>query len=106
MVNVAFKIPLKEIEAYCERWQIIEFALFGSVLREDFTAESDIDVLVTFAEDMRYTLFDLVEMEKELEAILGREVDLVDRLAVEESANYIRRREVLRTAKVIYGAKR
>lgn len=99
-----FKIPQDEVEAFCERWQIVEFALFGSVLRDDFNEESDIDILATFAEDVRYTLFDLVEMEEELETIFGREVDLLTRKGVEESPNYIRRKEILGTAEVIYEA--
>jgi len=99
-------LPLDAISDYCERWQIVEFALFVSVLRDDFSADSDIDVLVTFAEDFRYTLFTLEQMETELEAILGHVVDLIDRRAVEESPNYIRRNEILGTAQVIYGTQR
>jgi hypothetical protein len=90
----AFKIPQDEIEAFCERRRIVEFALFGSVLRDDFNEESDIDVLVTFADDVRYTLFDLVRMGDELEEIFGRKVDLLDRRAVEKSPNYLRRKEI------------
>ncbi len=101
-MNPQITLPLTEIRTYCERWHISEFAVFGSVLRSDFTAKSDIDVLVTFAEDVRYTLFDLVHMADELEAILGRPVDLLDRKAVETSANYIRREEILGTAEIIY----
>jgi uncharacterized protein len=97
-------LPMDAIRAYCQKWNIREFAVFGSVLREDFSDASDIDVLVTFAEGVRYTLFDLARMGDELEAILGRGVDLIDRRALETSPNYIRRREILRTARVIYAA--
>ena len=79
-------------------------SLFGSVLREDFGSESDIDVLVTFAPDAHWGLFDLVKMEHELEAILGREVDLVERSAIEHSENYIRRKSILQNQEVIYAA--
>lgn len=99
-----FKIPQNEIEAFCEHWRIVEFALFGSVLRDDFNEDSDVDVLVTFDDDVRYTLFDLVGMGDELEEIFGRKVDFLDRRAVEKSPNYLRRKEILGTAKVIYGA--
>lgn len=97
-------LPMDAIRAYCQKWRICEFAVFGSVLRDDFNDESDIDVLVTFADDTRYTLFDLAHMGDELEAILGREVDLIDRRAIETSPNYIRRREILSTFEVIYAA--
>lgn len=95
-------LPMDAIQAYCQKWGIREFALFGSVLREDFADESDIDVLVTFGEDVRYTLFDLVRMGDELEAIFGRKVDILTRKGVEESPNYIRRKSILRSAQVIY----
>lgn len=103
-VSSRIPLPMDAIRAFCYKWNIREFALFGSVLREDFSAESDIDVLVTFADGVRYTLFDLVRMGNDLEAILGRKVDLIDRRAVEKSPNYIRRREILNTSEVIYAA--
>jgi len=95
-------LPMEAIRGYCQKWGISEFALFGSVLREDFRAESDIDVLVQFHAGVRRTLFDLVTMADELEAILGRKVDLLTRKGVEESPNYIRRKSILGTAQVIY----
>ena len=96
--------PYKQIEAYCRRWKITELAVFGSVLREDFRTNSDVDVLVTFAKDAHWTLFDLVTMQDELEAILGREVDLMTRKGVEQSHNPIRREAILRSARPIYQA--
>jgi len=81
-----------------------EFSLFGSVLREDFRADSDVDVLVSFAPDTHWTLFDLVHMEDELQEIFGRRVDLVIRESVERSENPIRRRSILSTAQRIYAA--
>lgn len=89
---------------FCRRWRIVEFALFGSVLRDDFGPDSDVDVLVTFAPDAGLTLFDMVHMQDELTQILGREVDLVSRRGIESSANYIRKRAILDSAEVIYAA--
>ena len=91
------RIPIdrEKIAEFCRRWKITEFALFGSVLRDDFRPDSDVDVLVTFAPDARYSLFDLVHMQDELKQIFGREVDLVERKAVERSENYIRRKYIL-----------
>ncbi len=103
-VQANIAIPLDQIAAFCQRWGVVEFALFGSVLREDFGPESDIDVLVLFREGVRYTLFDLVAMTDELEEIFGRKVDIVDRRAVENSPNYIRRRHILDSAEVVYAA--
>ena len=84
-------IPSDGIAAFCERWQVTELALFGSVLRDDFRPESDIDVLVAFREEARHSLFDMVHMEEELKALFGREVDLVSRRGIERSRNHLRR---------------
>ena len=97
-------LPMDAIRAYCERWKITEFAVFGSVLRDDFRPDSDIDVLVTFAPDAHWSLFDFIEAEEELQEILGRDVDLVSRRAIERSLNYLRRKEILSTTQVIYAA--
>ena len=97
-------LPMEALHAYCEKWGIREFALFGSVLRSDFHEGSDIDVLVTFYENTHPSLFTLVTMVDELEALFNRKVDIVTRQSVETSKNYIRRKEVLGTAEVIYGA--
>lgn len=94
-------LPLGPIEAYCQKWRIAELALFGSVLREDFSAESDIDVLVTFDLDARWSLFDLVDMRDELETLLGRSVDLVTRGGLR---NPFRRHEILTSRQVVYAA--
>ena len=97
-------IPAVGIAAFCERWQVTELALFGSVLRDDFGPESDIDVLVSFEDSARHTLFDMVRMEEELKALFGREVDLAERAGVETSRNYIRRKAILQSAETIYAA--
>ena len=97
-------LPEKEISDFCQRWRIREFAFFGSVLRDDFDAESDLDILVAFAPDADWSLLDHVRMEQELEALLGRKVDLLSRRSVERSRNWLRRREILETAEVIYAS--
>lgn len=102
--TISIPLPMEAIRAFCQRWDVRELALFGSVLRRDFRPDSDIDVLVTFAPGGSPTLFELVEMADELEAILGRKVDLVTRGSVTSSPNYLLRREVLETAQVIYAA--
>ena len=97
-------IPGEAVTAFCQRWNITELALSGSVLRPDFKPGSDIDVLVSFSESARYSLFDLIHMEEELKKIFGRAVDLVDRRAIERSRNYIRRQEILSSAERVYAA--
>jgi hypothetical protein len=97
-------LPRAEIEAFCRRWKITELALFGSALRDDFGPESDLDLLVTFADDARWTLFHLGRMQRELQDLLGRPVDLLTRRGVEAARNPIRRRAILQSAQVIYAA--
>lgn len=96
------KIPLEKIKAFCIRWQIREFAIFGSVLREDFNTNSDIDVIVQFNSNAHPTFTTLEDMEAELATIFNREVDLVTRDGIENSRNYLRRQEILNSARVIY----
>ena len=98
------KLSLNKITAFCQHWQITEFALFGSVLRDDFRSDSDIDVLVTFSPEAHHTLFDLVHMENELKEIFQRDVDLVSRRGIERSLNYLRRNEIFSSAQTIYAA--
>ncbi len=102
--SIQIALPMDQIVAYCRRWKIKELALFGSVLTDRFRPDSDVDVLVTFAPDSGWTLFDFVRAETDLSAILGRSVDLVERSAVENSYNYLISRSILRSAQVIYVA--
>ena len=104
MISAKIPIPEKKIKGFCKRWKVTEFALFGSVLRPDFRPDSDVDILVSFAPDAHWTLFDLVTMQDELEEIFGREVDLVEREAIEQSPNYFRRKSILKNPEVIYAA--
>ncbi len=97
-------VPLSEIEAFCDRWQLAELSLFGSVLRDDFGPESDIDVLVRFRSERTPGLFGMAEMQRELADLCARRVDLMSRAAIEGSRNYIRRKAILETAWVIYAA--
>jgi predicted nucleotidyltransferase len=94
-------LPLDHIESFCRKWSIDELALFGSVLREDFSAESDVDVLVTFSRDARLSLLDFVAMKEELQEILHRPVDLVSKGGLR---NPFRRHEILNTRQIVYAA--
>lgn len=97
-------LPIDAIKELCDRWQIIEFAVFGSVLRDDFKPTSDIDVLVTFAPNARKGLLTLARIKHELEDLLGREVDIVTKQSVEQSMNASRKQNILKSAEVLYVA--
>jgi predicted nucleotidyltransferase len=92
------------VAAFCRRWAVTELSLFGSVLGDDFGPGSDVDVLATFAPDAQRSLFDYAAMRDELAVIVGRRVDLVNREAVEKSANQMRRRSILESAEPVYAA--
>ena len=101
MSKISVPIPRKKISEFCQRWKVVEFSLFGSILRVDFHPGSDVDVLVTFAPDAQVSLFDMVKMPIELKAIFERDVDLVEKASLR---NPYRRREILQTAERIYAS--
>lgn len=96
------KVPRRRIVEFCRKWKIVEFSFFGSVLRDDFRPESDIDVLVKFVPNFPWGLFDLVKMQDELSNMLKRPVDLVNKKAVNNSTNWIRKESILDSAMVYY----
>ena len=95
-------LPIDQINKLCQQWQIIELSLFGSILRDDFPGDSDIDILVAFAPTANWGLLDRAQMQEELEAVLSRRVDLISKRAIDRSSNWIRRKEILSTAQTIY----
>jgi len=101
MVLSSIRMPQDEVEAFCRKWKVRELSLFGSVLREDFRPDSDVDVLVEFEPDHGWSLYDLLDMEEELNGLVGRRVDLVTKGGLR---NPIRRQEILRTRQVVYAA--
>ena len=92
---------MDRIETFCRHWKIREFSLFGSVLRENFGAESDVDVLVSFESQAEWDLFHLAEMRDELMVLFRCDVDLVEK---EGLRNLFCRRATLDTREVIYHA--
>ncbi len=95
-------LPGESLTKLCQHWQIVELSLFGSILREDFNADSDIDVLVKFSEEAKITFFDLDVIEQKLSQLFHRPVDVVTKQAIEKSHNPIRRKNILDSSKVIY----
>ena len=100
-MHAQIQLDQRWIAAFCQKWQIVEFALFGSVLREDFGPDSDIDVLVTFADEARWSLLDVVTMRDELAEQFGRAVDIVEKSAIR---NPYRRRHILSSYEVVHAA--
>ena len=99
MPDIAIDIDKEKLRAFCRKWKITEFALFGSVVRpEEFREDSDVDVLVRFADEAKWGLGEWIDMRDELIALFGREVDLLTRSGVEDMRNYLRREAILETA--------
>lgn len=102
MVAPRIDILEAKIADFCRRWKIAELSLFGSVLREDFGAESDVDVLVTFERGAPWSNWDWPAMQDELSAMFGgRAVDLIETAAVR---NPYRRERILGGRRVLYAA--
>ncbi|MBX3081550.1 MAG: nucleotidyltransferase family protein [Anaerolineae bacterium] len=96
MLSIA--ISQADLAAFCKRHHIHKLAVFGSVLREDFRSDSDIDVLAEFEPNQLVSLFDLGAAQQELSELLGREADL-------KTSGFLSpyfRQQVLDTAQVIY----
>lgn len=104
-MKIAIQLPMERITEFCQKWQVIELSLFGSVLREDFRPDSDIDVLVQFHPDAHPTFSTLDDMETELKTLFDRDVDLVTRKGIESSRNHLRRHHILSSAQVIYATR-
>jgi predicted nucleotidyltransferase len=98
-INGNLEAPDEVISGFCQRWRITEFAFFGSVLRDDFHPDSDIDVLVTFEPGALWSLFDIVAMQEELAGIFGRNVGVIEKRSLR---NPFRRRSILKSALTVY----
>jgi len=95
ITNPNLAVPEKAIRIFCRKWKIGSFRFYGSIMRDDFRPDSDIDVLVEYRPNAHHTIHDLFEMRRELEHLFGRRVDLADRRSVNASPNYIRRKGIL-----------
>jgi predicted nucleotidyltransferase len=98
--EIRLHIPSEGLESVCRRYKVRELALFGSMLRPDQLPESDVDLLVSFQPGARVTFTTLARMQRELEAVLGRKVDLVPK----DGLKPVIRDHVLATARVLYAA--
>ena len=94
-------VPQQQLADFCRRWKVTELSFFGSVMRDDFRPDSDVDVLVTFDPNADWSLFDLVTMQDELANVLDRKVDLLEEAALK---NPYRRSTILQSKHVLYAA--
>ena len=101
MSKVHIEIPMEKIETFCRKWQVKEFSMFGSVWRDDFRPDSDVDVLLVLEEEAPWSLYDWVDMIDELKEMFRRDVDLVEKSAIR---NPFRRHNILKNHEVIYAA--
>ena len=99
MGKARMDIQRDKIETFCRKWKVREFSLFGSVLTEDFRADSDVDVLVVYEEDAEWDLWDHLHAEEELKQLFGRKVDLVQKSAVK---NPFRRHHILNNREIVF----
>lgn len=98
MGRARIDMPKEKLAVFCKKWHVRKLSLFGSVLRDDFRPESDVDMLVVFEEGHVPGLITLSGMELELGDLLGRKVDL---RTPEDLSGYFRE-EVVRTAEEQY----
>ena len=103
MSKIHMDIDRSSIANFCKRWNIRRMTLFGSVLRDDFRPDSDVDVLVAFNSNLEWSLFDMVDMKSELEKIFRRDVDIVEDGTIR---NPIKRRCIYENLEVVYESKR
>lgn len=101
-IQTRLGLSSQDVATFCQQWDIAKMALFGSILRDDFRADSDIDLLITFAPDARQGLLTLAKIKHELESRLQRPIDLVPEASIQMSDNWIRQRDILSTAQTIY----
>ncbi|MCZ8050066.1 MAG: nucleotidyltransferase family protein [Microcystis aeruginosa K13-05] len=95
---------MEQIKGFCQKWQVTELALFGSVLREDFRSDSDIDILITFSPTAKRGLTETLQMRDELQAIFDRKVDLIVKASLKRSDNWLRCNNILESAQIIYAS--
>src|SRR5437764_9393447 len=79
MPHMAIALPEPAVRDICRRYSVKELAIFGSALRDDFRPDSDVDLLIEFQPDAGASLLDLFRMQRELEELTQRRVDLVSK---------------------------
>ena len=104
MIKHGIELDSQAVRDFCKKWRLRELSVFGSVLRDDFGPDSDVDFLFTLEDRLSLSLDAWISMEDELSALINHRVDLVPRHSIEESENYIRRRNILKSLETVYDA--
>jgi predicted nucleotidyltransferase len=94
-------LPIEQIKAFCVRFGVEEFSLFGSVLRDDFGPDSDVDVMLQFRAGHGFTFENTPEIYDALKKIFGREVDVIEKGRIK---NPFRRHAIMSSYRVIHAA--
>ncbi|MEL4898008.1 nucleotidyltransferase domain-containing protein [Crocosphaera sp. Alani8] len=97
LIQKRLKLSQIDINQICEKWNIRRLSLFGSILRDDFNENSDIDILIKFKPGARQGLLTLARLKYHLEDMTQRSVDVVVQESVKNSENWIRKQEILNT---------
>ncbi|MEI6426848.1 MAG: nucleotidyltransferase domain-containing protein [Pseudanabaena sp. ELA607] len=103
--ELALNLPIEQIEAFCQYWQIQELYVFGSILRDDFCDDSDIDFLYSLSSTVSWSFSNLLRAEQDLSAIVGRDVDLVSKKSIDRDRNWLRRQNIFNSMRLVYVTK-
>ncbi|WP_373480082.1 nucleotidyltransferase family protein [Geminocystis sp.] len=103
-IDSSLEISEDIIIKFCQRFKIQQLAVFGSILRDDFNVDSDIDFLITLSSDVKLNLTFFQLMETDLKNLVNRDIDIIFKDNLKRSSNWIRKKEILTTAEVIYEA--
>ena len=102
LIQKRLAVSLPTLDEFCQQHKITELSVFGSILREDFNLDSDIDLLVKFDPNAHISLMDMIKIENKFKILLKRNIDLVSKKAIENSKNWIRRQNILNNSEIIY----
>ncbi|MGI0480223.1 nucleotidyltransferase family protein [Geminocystis sp. CENA526] len=102
LIYQRLKIKPQDLIRFCQENFISELAVFGSILRDDFNSQSDIDFLVTYSALAHRGLLEKIRLKEKLEKMCDRTVDLVSKKAIDNSSNWLKKQEILNSAEVIY----
>lgn len=99
--TVSVRLPIEQIKDFCRKYGVEEFSLFGSILRDDFGPESDVDVMLAFRPGYGFTFENTPDIQDDLQRIFERSVDVIEKGRIR---NPIRRRAIMSSYQVIYAA--
>lgn len=96
------QVNSEELGNFCQENLIAELAVFGSILRDDFSTNSDIDLLISYLPSAPRGLIEKIILKEKFEYLFKRRVDLISKISMAKSRNWIKRQSILNSAEVIY----